>query len=213
VRDWPDLRGRVTAVPPGRPTVGDYLLARSLERGGLGFGDVDVIELPLPDYLPAFASGRLDLGHVPEPLATAAVDRGFGVKWRATGDYLGVTTLAVMTYGPSLLEGPADVGQRFMAAYLRGARDYNAAFRRGVGRGEAVQALVKHTSVKDAPLYDRIGLGALDPDGALNMASLADQAAFYVGYGSIPTPVDVATLVDHRFREAAVARLGPAPAQ
>ena len=120
-------------------------------------------------------------------------------------------TPAVLTYGPGLLEGPAEVGQRFMVAYLRGARDYNAAFKRGVGRAEIVQILMKHTSVKDAAMYERMGLSYIDPDGALNLANLTDQEAFYADFGAIPTRIDVQTLVDNRFREGALQRLGPYP--
>jgi NitT/TauT family transport system substrate-binding protein len=209
IRDWADLRGRTIAVPPGRPTVGDFLVARALGRGGLSLADANVVELPFPDMVPAFANGSIDAAHTSEPLSTLAAERGVAVKWHATVDYSPGVTPAVLTYGPSLLQGSADVGQRFMVAYLRGARDYNAAFKRGVGRAEIIQTLTKHTSVKDAAMYDRMGLSYIDPNGTLNLANLTDQEAFYAEFGAISSRVDVQTVVDNRFREGALQRLGP----
>ncbi|HEY7067688.1 MAG TPA: ABC transporter substrate-binding protein [Chloroflexota bacterium] len=209
IKDWPDFRGHSIAVPPGRPTVGDYVVARGLEKGGLKLADVNIVELPFPDMIPAFGNGNLDAAHTSEPFSTLAADRGVAVKWKATVDYAPGVTPAVLTYGPSLLHEKPDVGQRFMAAYLRGARDYNTAFKRGTGRAEIVQVLTKHTSVKDPAIYDRMGLSYIDPDGTLNVANLIDQQAFYTEFGAIPNPVDVTTLVDNRFRDAALQRLGP----
>jgi NitT/TauT family transport system substrate-binding protein len=209
IRDWADLRGRSIAIPPGRPTVGDYTIARGLALGGLKLGDVNIVELPFPDMLPAFGNGNLDAAHTSEPFSTLASDRGVAAKWKATADYAPGMTSAVLTFGPSLLHNTSDVGQRFMAAYLRGARDYVAALKEGTGRAEVIQVLTKHTAVKDPALYERMGLNYIDPDGTLNVASLIDQQAFYTEFGTITNPIDVNTVVDNRFREAALQRLGP----
>ncbi|HZS01940.1 MAG TPA: ABC transporter substrate-binding protein [Chloroflexota bacterium] len=209
IRDWPDFRGRSIAIPPGRPTVGDYTVARGLAHGGLTLADVNIVELPFPDMIPAFANGSIDAAHTSEPFSTLAADRGVAAKWKATVDYAPGLTPAVLTYGPSLLHNPSDVGQRFMTAYLRGARDYTTAFKQGTDRAAIVQMLIKHTSVKDPALYDRMGLSYIDPDGTLNVANLIDQQAFYVDFGAIPNPIDVTTVVDNRFRDAALQRLGP----
>jgi NitT/TauT family transport system substrate-binding protein len=209
IRDWPDLRGRSIAIPPGRPTVGDYTVARGLAYADLKLADVNIVELPFPDMIPAFGNGSIDAAHTSEPFSTLAADRGVAAKWKATVSYAPGLTPAVLTYGPSLLHNASDVGQRFMAAYLRGARDYTAAFKQGTDRAAIVQMLVKHTSVKDPAIYDRMGLSYIDPDGTLNVTNLIDQQAFYTDFGAITNPVDVTTLVDHRFRDAALQRLGP----
>ena len=132
-------------------------MARGLALGGLKLPDVNIVELPFPDMLPAFANGNIDAAHTSEPFSTLASDRGVAAKWKATVDYAPGLTPAVLTYGPSLLHNPTDVGQRFMVAYLRGARDYTAAFKQGIDRDAIVQMLIKHTSVKDPAIYDRMG--------------------------------------------------------
>ena len=162
IRDWPDFRGRSIAITLGRPTVGDYTVARGLALGGLKLPDVNIVELPFPDMIPAFANGNIDAAHTSEPFSTLASDRGVAAKWKATVDYAPGLTPAVLTYGPSLLHNPTDVGQRFMVAYLRGARDYTAAFKQGIDRDAIVQMLIKHTSVKVPAIYDRMGLSYID---------------------------------------------------
>lgn len=211
VRDWPDLRGRTIAVPPGRPTVGDYVVARGLERGGLTFADVNMVELPFPDMVPALGNGSIDAAHTSEPLSTLAADRGVATKWRATAEYMPGVSPALLTYGPSLLEGAPDVGTRLLVAYLRGARDFNRAFRQGVGRDEVVQILTKHTSVKDAALYDRMVMPALDPNGEVNLDSLRKSYDYWLANGYQEERVRVDDLVDPSFARQAVQQLGAYP--
>lgn len=208
IRDWADLRGRRVALP-GRGTVGDYSIARGLALGGLTLADVELVELPFPDMIPAFANGNIDGAHTAEPLTTLASERGIAVRWRTSGEYAPGTVSALVTYGPTFLEQQPDVGRRWMIGYLRGARDYRAYVDRGEGRDEIVQILVKHTTVKDAALYDRMGKGYVDPDGAIDMADIAAQTAFYTQEGFVQGPADVPAMEDRSFREAALARLGP----
>jgi len=208
VRDWADLKGRTVAVP-GRGSVNDYSVARGLEQGGLGIGDVEVVELSYPDAIPALANGNVDAAYLTEPFATLAADRGIAVKWRPTGEYLPGVSPALMSYGPSFLADQPEAGRRWMIAYLRGARDYTAAFRHGERRAEVVAILTRHTTVKDPALYDRMGMSTIDPNGAVNLASLADQAAWYGEQGFLQGSIDVASLIDTRFVDAALARLGP----
>jgi NitT/TauT family transport system substrate-binding protein len=208
VREWADLRGLRFAIP-ARGTVGDYAAARALALGGLTLADVDLVELPFPDMMPALANANIDVAHSAEPLTTLAVERGVAVKWRHSGEYLPHSSSALLTYGPRLLEEQPEVGQRWLVAMLRGARDYLAAFEHGDRRAEVVDILVRHTSVKDASLHERMTPGYLVPDGAINLADLAGQVAVWSEEGLLQTSVDVAAMEDRRFREAAVARLGP----
>ncbi|HLI26123.1 MAG TPA: ABC transporter substrate-binding protein [Chloroflexota bacterium] len=209
IRDWPDLRERILAIPPGRPGAGDYQVARGLAKGGLTIAEVQLVELPFPDMVAAYANRTIEASYTTEPIATTAMDRGVAVKWRNVADWLPGANVALLTFGPSMLDKPFDVGQRFLAAYLRGARDYTTTFRHGVGRAAVVQILTHYTTVKDPALYDRMAMSGIDPDGRVNLANLADQAAYYAEMGVMPNGVDLRPLIDERFREAAVQRLGP----
>ncbi|HLI26122.1 MAG TPA: ABC transporter substrate-binding protein [Chloroflexota bacterium] len=209
VRDWPDLRGRTMAIPPGRPGLGEYMAARAVARGGLTLNDVDIVELPFADMVTALGNRTIDVAHTAEPLSTVAADRGVALKWRPASEYVPGSSPTMLTFGPSILDKPPDLGQRLMIAYLRGARDYNNAFKYGVGRPEIVQILINHTTVKDPTLYDRMSMQDVPPDGTINLANLSDQLAFYVERGALPDTIDVQSLLDDRYRAAAVQFLGP----
>jgi NitT/TauT family transport system substrate-binding protein len=208
IREWPDLRGRTVAVP-SRGSVNDYVLERSLQLHGASLADLNLVELSFPDMVPALANQNVDAAYLTEPLATLAADRGISVRWKSTGEDLPGTTPALLSYAPTFVDEHPELARRWMVAYLRGARDYNTAFKRGEGRADVVRILTTHTTVKDPALYDRIGMSTIDPDGTLNVASLADQMAWYGEQGLLQGSIDLNALIDNRWREAAVARLGP----
>jgi NitT/TauT family transport system substrate-binding protein len=208
VRDWSDLRGLRVAIP-GLSGLGGYIVERGLALGNLTLAEVELVELPFPDMIPAFANSNIDAAHSADPLTTTAVDRGVAVLWRGTGEYAPGTASSLVTYGPTLLEQQPEVGRRFLAAFMRGSRDYKRAVERGERRAEVVQVLTKHTSVKDPAMYERMGAGYVDPDLAIDMADIAAQAAYYVHQGLLQGGFDVTTLEERSFREAALARLGP----
>jgi hypothetical protein len=49
----------------------------------------------------------------------------------------------------------------------------------------------------------------IDPNGKLNLAAMENQVQWSVEMGYLPTPVDLAKIVDTSFVEAAMAELGP----
>lgn len=208
VRDWRDLKGLTLAVAAGRPNLGDYITMQVLAKGGLADGDVKIVEMPFTNIVSAIKTGGIDAAHTAEPQSTIAVDGGFGVKWRAASQYLpDGMTVAILQFGPSLTEQRPEVGERFVTAYLRGARDYNEAFKAGRGRAEIVQMLVKHTVVKNPAIYARMGMSYIEPNGSLSIKELNDQVAYYAKRGA-SEGLDVETITDRRFVKAAVAKLG-----
>lgn len=204
VRDYADLRGRRIAVP-SRASTSLIDVDRALQLGGLTLNDVDVVELPFADVNAAFASRNLDAAIQIEPLVAAGVARELFVRWRGSDELYPGHQLAFIMYSPRM---PADVGQRFMQAYLRGARDYQDAFFRNVGRSEVVQVLIANTPVKDAALYEQMAYAYVDPNGALNEASMAQDIDWWVRQGLLAERVELAGVVDNRYAEQAVQQLG-----
>src|SRR5438105_1340405 len=86
VRDFGDLRGRTAAIINfGSPS--ELLVERALQRGGLGLGDVNLVQLGSGDQITAFANRGIDVGLLTEPQATIAEDRGVAVKWREAASW------------------------------------------------------------------------------------------------------------------------------
>ena len=98
-----------------------------------------------------------------------------------------------------------------MRAYIRGCRAYNAAFSQGANaseREEIVAILMKWTSLKDKSLYEKMTPAGLDHDGRLNMASLKQDAEYYLSQGYIKSAPAWDAIVDNHFVDEAVKTLG-----
>ncbi len=68
-----------------------------------------------------------------------------------------------------------DISLRFMAAYLKGVRDYNDAFIKGDGKDEVIDIMTKHTALKDPELWEKVNVTGLDPDGKMFIDDIKKQ--------------------------------------
>ncbi len=201
---YADLKGLKIGIPT---RADEYVLAKALQAGGLVLGDAEAVILNFPATVTALGSGAIDVGVLPEPLATIAVQNGSGVKWKGYADVAPGIQQTVVAFSPQFT-AQRDVATSWMTAYLRGLRDYNDAFFKNTHRSQTVEALASALSLKPA-LFDSMGFAHLDPDGRVNMASVEDRMRWYVQMGYVSAPVDLTKVFDSSFADAAVARLGP----
>ena len=209
VKDYKDLKGLKVALAPALPNLTDYFASRYLALGGLTLKDVTIVNVPFANMIAALKTGGVDFAHTSEPMSTLTVGSGVAVKWKPVTSYAPVgLTVAMLQFGSNMLEKTPEVGERVLAAYIRGARYYNDALKKPTGRGEIADILIKYTPVKSRPLYDKLAFSYSDPDAAISIDGMQDMAGYFArSTGS--KPVEVRTLVDERFRLAAVKRLGP----
>ncbi|HLG68875.1 MAG TPA: ABC transporter substrate-binding protein, partial [Chloroflexota bacterium] len=155
LKSYADLKGKVLArpAPLGIATIA---FEKALEQGGLKSSDVTYLDIPTPDTVTALANKKADVAYMTEPFATQSIEKGFAVKWHEMADLVPNHVAAQWAYGSKLISGPPDVGQRFMVALMRGMRDYEDAFRKNKDRAAIVSILVKHTTIKDPALYDKM---------------------------------------------------------
>jgi NitT/TauT family transport system substrate-binding protein len=119
------------------------------------------------------------------------------------------TTARLYTVYSSSIDrlGP-QVGERFMVAYLRAARDYINAFEYGVDEEAIIDMLTKETPVKDAATYRQIQYSWVDPNGVVSRATLEADAQLFLDLGLLATPVDLSTVFADKYRDFAVRYLG-----
>jgi NitT/TauT family transport system substrate-binding protein len=119
----------------------------------------------------------------------------------------------VLLYSENFATKKTDAAGRFMRAYLRAVRFYNGALKDGHLAGpnadEVIAILSAATPIKDLGVYKAITPTGMNPDGAVNTKSLADDYAFYKGYGLIKQDVKLEDVVDNSFVAEAVKELGP----
>jgi NitT/TauT family transport system substrate-binding protein len=209
IRDYGDLAGHRVAVPV-RGAFIHYLLGLALRRGGLEVEAVEVVEMPFADANAALASGAISAAIQSEPLATLAAEQGIAVKWRSAGEIRPGLVGAGFFFGPGLLSRRRDVGERWVMAYLRGTREYDALLQRPGGRDEIAAILSRYTAATDTSLYARMTLPTFGANGELDLAMFDEQRRWYVEHASAPASVELRQAVDPSFADQAVQELGRA---
>lgn len=209
VKSVADLKG-LTLSTPAKGFTGEITTSKQLAKGGLTPNDVTFVNVPLTDVPSAFANKKVDAGGATEPSRTIIVEQQQSAVM-LMHDYdvdPGAQTAAIL-FGPDFARSPQAVP--FITAYLQGVRTYNDGFvkKDPAARAKAIDALVKHTSVKDRALFDRMSIQGLDPDGKLNQQSMAEQQEFWVSHQEQQQKVDVATVVDTSYVKSALDRIGP----
>jgi NitT/TauT family transport system substrate-binding protein len=204
-----DLRGRKIAPQPPLYGSGSWaLLARLFEMEGLPEADVEFEPLGFADQNAGLANRSVDAILQNEPGVAAAVESGFGVRFRGFDDVLTPFTLGGMAYSEQFA-AQTDLARRFMVAYVRGVRAYLDAFERNQGRAEVVAVLARETALKDPAAYDRVVMPWIHPDGQFGLNGYDYVQGYFVRHGLIPRAVDLTQFVDNRFSEYAAQTLGP----
>jgi NitT/TauT family transport system substrate-binding protein len=200
-----DLRGKKVAIN-AKGTGTEYWLQAALARDGLAIGDIELAALPFDQVAPALAGGALDGAMLGEPLVTLAERQG--LVQRLADDFLTDAQGTVIFYNLKWgrdRQGPAD---RWLAAWLKGARDLGAG---GYGKAENAAIIEGYTKTpKDVvqaaspPLHD--------PNGRLNLADMQAQQRYFLASGALTYTdlLDLGTIVDPGHAERAVGMIGRA---
>lgn len=213
VRSYADLKGRKVAIPSVAGITPEVMLDKAMREraNGLRARDTDLVALNFPDMPAALANKSIDAAIIIEPFLTRAVEEKFATILTRDDEVYPDHQVAVVLYSATFAKNSPDLATRFMKAYIKALRDYNDAFvKKDAGkRKEVIDTLIKHTTVKDAALYDRMVMPGIDPNGNVNVDSLIKDQDYFLESGSQKQKVDMAEVVDLSFAKAAVQQLGP----
>lgn len=206
-----DLKGLTIA----NVTTGDSseaTITAALKLGGLRWSDVKHVHLSFPDQVVAMQNGSVDGGIVGEPNATRAVEAGIAVRFMQTDKFYPNQQIAALLYGGPFMTKRPDVAKRFMIAYVKGLRFYYGALRDGHYAGpnapRVIEILQANTAIKDPNLYKVMTPNAVNPDGALNLKSMAFDLSVWRELGEMTANVTVDQAVDLTYLDAAIKVLG-----
>jgi NitT/TauT family transport system substrate-binding protein len=187
-----------------------FMLGHMLASASLKLSDVDVVYMGFPNMAAAFSTKAIDAATSTEPFTSRFEAQGLAYTLHQASDILRSPPMevAVLLYNTDWAEKNADEARRFSAAYIRGVRDYTDALQGGQNRGEIVSILIKYTNVKDPAAYDRMDWSWMDPNGQVSLEGLRAQQDWYAAQGSVPKKVPVEQMVDRRFLDDALARIG-----
>ncbi|HLQ31624.1 MAG TPA: ABC transporter substrate-binding protein [Chloroflexota bacterium] len=208
LKSYTDLKGKKIARAAAL-SIDTIAFEKGLGLGGLTLNDVEFITLAFPEIVAALSNKAVDVAYLSEPFATSAIDKGIAVKWHEMADLVPNHAGSLWLYSQQLVEKQPEAGRRFMAAMLRGVRDYEDGFAKNKGRPEVVASLIKHTPIKDASVYDRMIAIKYPTSGELPLDTLQQDLDWLRDHGAVPQAPDLAKVVDSQFITYAAQRLGP----
>ncbi len=205
-----DLRGKTVAIS-ARSISPEVTLDAFLRTGGLTVDDVNVVTLAHAEMGNALANGSIDMALPIEPFVTQIAEKGIGVIWKRNDTVVPRHQVAVVFYSQQFAETQPALARKFMLAYLKAARFYNDAFvkKDPAKKKEVVEILIRNTGVKNPGLYDKMVMPGINPNGRVNLVSLADQQNWFLKRGSQKAFVDLSKAVDHQYVDWTVQQLGP----
>jgi len=205
-----DLKGRSVALNAPGSIIG-YDLYKVLGSAGLDFKDVDIKHISFPQMGVALQNGAVDAAVDVPPFGDLIIEKGLGVNWIDTDDYLKPAPVTVVHYviNTDWAKKNSDLAHRLFIAVARGTRDYCQAYHHGANRGEVIDIMIKHGVAGDHATLDKFPWQARDPDGRFNMASLLDVQDWYAKEGYIKQKLTPEQLVDPSYSAEAAKKLGP----
>ena len=196
VKTLRDLKGKKVAVF-AKGITQDYMLGKMAEEMGLGIKDFDITYMGAPNQLTAFETKAIDAAVTVEPWGARFEERGVALRFLTPDQFRSLSPyqVAVIIYSGKFIKERRPVAQRWMDAYLKGARFY---VEKGPHDPEVLAILEKFTKVSAqairsaTPHYQA-------RDGRPSLESLADQIAWFVANGFMQEKIPVDRVVDLSF--------------
>jgi NitT/TauT family transport system substrate-binding protein len=152
----------------------------------------------------AFAGGQIDGGVIGAAAAKQFASEGTGKIIAWTGDEAPWQLGAQITR-PQLIAEHRDDVAKFVRAYQKGIATYQAAvafsaqgeMRKGPGYDEVAVIVAKYLNLTPDKVADIFP--SFDPTGALDVADVKEQVAFYQARGMVDKTADVDAMLDLSF--------------
>ncbi len=201
-----DIKGHSFAITQTGSSF-HYMLARVGQREGFSTRDVRLVPLhKVGAIIGALKTGQVDswiiVPHIAKALDGAKKARIIGWVNRYAPDY----QVTVITAAARDLK-KRDLVKRFLAAFSRGAADFNAGLvdkTKGEDEAARLVALIHKYVYASKPLEKaaksiRNGAMRISPNAQLDMRSIADQLRWFQSQGMVKPSVKVEDLVDSTF--------------
>jgi NitT/TauT family transport system substrate-binding protein len=163
-----------------------------------------------PNMAPGMETKALDGGMVVEPFATQFAAKNISFPFRRAADFMKKPPLevSVMLYSKGWMDKSPEQVKAFTVAYMKGARDYFDAMKGGPKRAEVIDICIKYTSLKDRAMYEKMQWSYMDPNGEISIEGLRDQQEWYVKNGFVSTKASIDGMIDRRFLDYALDKIG-----
>lgn len=198
IKEYSDLEGKRVAIST-KNAVDDYIFGRMLEHAGLTRDDVQfTLMSDFGNMMSAMGNKQVAAALQIEPLLTQGIEKNLHVRFGdVAADFAPKAQIAMVLGSPKFVSDNRDVALRFMAAYLKGVRDFNDVFVKGEGDEEAIiKIMTEHTALKDPELWKKVSVTGLNPNGRMFVDDIKKQYKMYKENGGIKGEVDLEKAVD-----------------
>ena len=212
VKDFAGLKGRKVAISAAGNSEA-FLLDQALRKDGLTIADVEPVYLGFPQHAAAFANKAIDASISTEPTTTLEIQRDIAFKLAGIDVVYPNFQTAVTFYGGDFIKNKPAAALKFMKALIRGMRFYRDSLVDGHLAGphaaEIIDIMIAESPIKDPRIYRDIVSNDVDPDGAVDEASLRAVWRFFKDQGQTNGAVTVDDVLDTSFAREAAKQLGP----
>ena len=202
-----DLKGRTVGLS-ARGSMFEYETGRVLESAGLTLKDIEAKYMPFADVAPALQNKAVEVAVSLPPFVELLESRGLAVRWFDPAEVIKRVQISGWIVNTDWAAKNGPTLDAFMAAWLRGARDYRRAQAGGPNRAEVVEILARRTPIKDPAMYDRMNWISVNPNGEVFVDSLLDAQDFFMRNGLIQKKFTAEDLLDMRYVNAALQKVG-----
>jgi NitT/TauT family transport system substrate-binding protein len=198
VRSIKDLKG--LKIASGAKGINfDYMLAKMLEHGGIGFDGVEVVYLGYPEGIKALAAKAVDAAFVPEPWGMQAEQQKVGVRLFLTEQTPAISTfqVAVIMYAGKFMKERPKVAREFLHAYVQGVKLYN---QKGLKDPDIAGIISKHMKLPVETIQGTIP-PYVDVSARPRVQDLAAMQDWFHQMGWVKDTVPMERVVDLTFLE------------
>jgi NitT/TauT family transport system substrate-binding protein len=178
--------------------ISTYAIDTFLNTYGISFDEVTLVDISGgASVLEPLQQDRLDVAWQVEPWITRAEASGAGVTWFTLAELVGDTQTSIVAFGPTLLNDNPDVGERFVAAYLKGARQF------AEGKTARNLDIIEKFTELDRDLLESMCFPQISGDGVVLTDSIERFTQWAAERDLMDAPLVAADFYEPRFVEAA----------
>jgi NitT/TauT family transport system substrate-binding protein len=189
----------------------EIVTERFLRAAGLTLSDVTFVKMPYSEMNLALKTKMIDATVQLEPFVTQAVMDGSAVNVASVSEVYPEQPSAGIFYSPKFTKLRNHEAVLFMAAYLRGVRDYVGAFsEKGdlTERKKIIDILKKYTDILSDDVWSKMIPVGLNPDGLINKEGLKSDLNWYFSNRFLDALPKGDAVVDNSFVDAAIQLVG-----
>jgi NitT/TauT family transport system substrate-binding protein len=210
VKSLKDLKGKVIASnAPG--SISTYETGKLLETVGLSVADVEIKNIPFPQYAVALKNKAVDAVLAIPPFRYSLEANGLAIPFAESDDIIKPQplTIAVHLINTDWAKPRQEMLRKFYVAVTRGIRDYCNAYHNAANRKALIDLLVSSKTETRPELLHKFAWPARNLTGKLNSASLLDIQDWFLKNKFITAKHPLETLVDYSYTDHAQKQLGP----